>query len=398
MSIFTPHSSILWRQVWGLAAMLAAIVVSLMIYGMYQSQILSDLGFVQLVAILGIIQGLIGSVMEPLVGGLSDRILRQYGSRLPQITIGVTLAGLLFALIAILLPANLPGGFRWLFLLLMGVWLAAMIAIRGPVVALLIQFAPTQELPIANAIVMTVLGLVGALNPILETVFRQLGKSFSFLMGAIILIVGAILFLKNIPRHTIAALPMPPVPSKSPSIIQRRLIFISLVGIGAGLEINMIFAILIPHLQIEISFLPKAMISAIVLLIAAISAHPWGWWTSRWGAAKSMQLGLGSLVLLMAIALFPINSIMAVFLLISCGIALGLVFTSMVPFALSSVPFHQTGLSTGLYFGGNSAGLTLLLILKHFIGVINLATSLSLAAIAFAISTYCLHCCRGVRE
>jgi len=45
--------SVLWRQVWGLAALLAAIVVSWMAYGLYQPKVLTQLGFVQLASSLG---------------------------------------------------------------------------------------------------------------------------------------------------------------------------------------------------------------------------------------------------------------------------------------------------------------------------------------------------------
>ena len=130
------QTSILWRQVWGLAALLAAILFSFMAYGFYQPIILKNLGFVELAAGLGIAQGLMGAAIEPLVGKVSDRVLRQVGSRLPMITVGVTLAGLLFVVIGLLLQSHLPNGMRWLVPMLMTVWVMAMIVFRGPAIAL----------------------------------------------------------------------------------------------------------------------------------------------------------------------------------------------------------------------------------------------------------------------
>lgn len=384
------QSPILWRQVWGLAAMLAAILVSLTIYGMYQAPILKELGFVQLTANLGIILGLMGAVIEPLVGSLSDRILQKFGSRLPQITVSAIVAGLLFVLIAVLLPANLPSIFRWLFLLLMGLWLTAMIAIRGPVVALLVQFAPVDHLPRASAILILVLGLVGAFNPILEKLFNYLGKSLSFAMGAIILTVGVTLFYSTIPQHSLAGLSLPSLPNKFTPAIRRRLICVTFVGAGAGIIINILLAVFLSRLQLGI----PALTSTIVLSVAAIAANPLGWLTQRWGAVTTMQLGLGSMVLLIAISLLPMNTLGAVILLVSFGIAFGLVFISMIPFALGTVPFDYTGLSTGLYFGGSSLGSTFLLIVQYFWGVININMSWGIAAIACVMSVYCLHLCK----
>lgn len=92
----TTHHRLLWRQVWGLAALLAAIVFSWMAYSFYQPVILTKLGFVELAQNLGIIQGFLGAAIEPLAGSISDRSLRRIGSRLPGIAVGITLAGLLF--------------------------------------------------------------------------------------------------------------------------------------------------------------------------------------------------------------------------------------------------------------------------------------------------------------
>lgn len=378
----SPQSPILWRQVWGLAAMLAAILLSLMIYGMYQAPILKELGFVQLAAMLGVILGLMGAVVEPLVGSLSDRILQKFGSRLPQITVGVTVAGLLFVLIAVLLPVHLPAIFRWLFLLLMILWLTAMIAIRGPVVALLVQFAPVDQLPIAGTILALVLGLVGALSPILDKLFHYLGKSLSFAVGAIILILGVTVFYSTIPRHSLKGLSVPSLPTKFEPSIKHKLICITLVGVGAGIIINVLLGVFIPRLQIAI----PAVTSSMMLLISAFATHPLGWLTQRIGVVKAMAWGLGSMLLLMTIACLPIHPPTAVILLIGFAIAFGLVFISSIPLALGCVPFHYTGLSVGLYFGGSSAGSTLLPILKSAWGEIHSFVSLGIAAIAFIIT------------
>ncbi len=65
---FDSRPDILWRQVWGLAGLLAAIIFSWMIYSFYQPKILQKLEFVELAGWLGIIQGLLTTVIEPFVG------------------------------------------------------------------------------------------------------------------------------------------------------------------------------------------------------------------------------------------------------------------------------------------------------------------------------------------
>ncbi|NJL49056.1 MAG: hypothetical protein HC929_18335 [Leptolyngbyaceae cyanobacterium SM2_5_2] len=68
-----PATAVLWGQVWGLAAMLAAILFSFMIYGFYQPTILKSLGFGGLASQWAIFQGILGFAVEPAFGGCSDR-------------------------------------------------------------------------------------------------------------------------------------------------------------------------------------------------------------------------------------------------------------------------------------------------------------------------------------
>ena len=60
--VSNAQSSILWRQVWGLSAVLAAVTLSWMAYGFYQPKILQDLGFVEMAQGLGILQGFMGAL------------------------------------------------------------------------------------------------------------------------------------------------------------------------------------------------------------------------------------------------------------------------------------------------------------------------------------------------
>jgi hypothetical protein len=150
-SLKSALGSVHWRSVGGLSAILMATALSWMAYGLFQPQILREMGFVRLAPWLGIVQGLLGAGIEPLVGGWSDRIQRRYGSRLPLITLGVVLAGLIFAILAILLQGKIPTPLRWIVPVLMSLWVVATIIFRGPVIALLRQAAPFEALPVANS-------------------------------------------------------------------------------------------------------------------------------------------------------------------------------------------------------------------------------------------------------
>jgi hypothetical protein len=73
-SLKNALGSVRWRSVGGLSAILMATTLSWMAYGLFQPQILREMGFVRLAPWLGIFQGLLGAGIEPMGGGWSDRI------------------------------------------------------------------------------------------------------------------------------------------------------------------------------------------------------------------------------------------------------------------------------------------------------------------------------------
>lgn len=390
---------ILWRQVWGLAALLAAILLGFTIYGIYQPDILTQLGFDRLALGWGLLQGVGGAIIEPSLGYLSDWILRRTGSRLPQITVGVTVAGLVFVVVAGLMPLPSPWTLRWPVLLLMLVWLSAMIAIRGPVVALLRQFAPVDQLPIANGVLILVLGLVAALGPILTELLGAQSNvhtgAILFLVGAIALLLGAtVLYRTGVPLvppavglgpdsagPDSAGPDMAPQPRTLafPNVKHRRRITLTtifLIGVGTGSVFYLVVALL-PS-QFGLGFLTTPQRTAIALVIAALTANPWGYLILPWGPARALQLGVLGLVGLLGLTGLGLQAlglptwgalaqpspalggVAGLIGLGTLGALEGLVMISTVPFALSYVPPSAVGLSAGLFFGGNGLGSALM--------------------------------------
>lgn len=382
--------SILWQQVWGLAAMLAAILLSFTIYGFYQPQVLVDLGFLQLADRFGIIQGLLGFFVEPLFGGFSDVIMKRAGSRLPLITVGVTIIGLLFVVTAILLPIPAFVALRWPLLILMLFWLAAAIAVRGPIMALLRQFAPVEQLPIANEVLIVVLGLVGSISPLVVYLLNLLEPSISFVLGAIVITIGSIvlyrLVSRSLPKKAIRSVEIPPL---SPEI-RLRLGLMPIVGIGVGCLFNLIFTVAPTLLDNAIASLNSTVIISVILFISAIASVPWGRQTQKWEATNALKLGLGAIVILLILLNLKLSASGAIVLLLGFGIVFGLAFISIIPFALSYIPLQRSGLSTGLFFGGTGGGSALVLFLQFQLGELTPFNSSIIAAIAFIVIVLCL--------
>ena len=363
----TTYHRVLWRQVWGLAALLTAILFSWMAYGFYQSVILTKLGFIQLAENLGIIQGFLGAAIEPVVGAMSDRLMHRMGSRLPAIAVGITLAGMLFVAIGLLLHGSIPVELRWIIPVLMTFWVISMIIFRGPAISLLRQFAPTAALPAANSILTVVFGLVGSLSPIFGRTIEFLGAANTFLSGAVMLMVGSILLWSadpystidldvNIPAST-ASRPLK-IQTRNDQLIQWFQIFG--IGLGNGLLVNILLRVCPQILTKSLVYLEPEYIAAGILLVCAVTAVPLEIRVKKWGLNRSMVISSISISIIIAIGLSINFTAISILIILLGGTAMGTLFVTQIPWCLSQLSTRRTGLSTGLYFGGMGASTALL--------------------------------------
>ncbi|MGB8700343.1 MAG: hypothetical protein WCD18_13080 [Thermosynechococcaceae cyanobacterium] len=377
---------ILWRQVGGLSAILAAATFSWMAYGFFQPKLLQELGFLELAAWLAIIQGSIGAIIEPIVGDLSDRVQHRLGSRLPLITAGVTAAGLIFVSIALLLQWHIPPDLHWIVPVLMTVWVMAMIVFRGPVMGLLLQAAPLSALPQANSLLMVVFGLMGALGPFWTLMFQNVGAAITFMLGAIALMVGGAVLYSGAPRQHL----FPIRETVRKPVSWQRMGWLFGVGLGSGLEVNVLLRTFPHNLQTQFPMLGANGITALILLISALSAYPLKWWMPKMAVGRTLLVGCLAIALCQALLLLSLNPIFSLGLILAGGIAFGIVFKYQVPFALGALPPSRAGLGTGLYFGAIGASTAILSLLLLQWGPFGVATGLGVNVGALGIATLSL--------
>jgi predicted MFS family arabinose efflux permease len=383
-------TKILWQQVWGLAALLAAITFSWIAYGFYQPRILARIGFVDLAIWLGIFQGLLGAIVEPIVGWFSDRILGRFGSRLPQVVVGVTLAGLIFVIASWLVETQLSEGMRWIVPVMMTMWVIAMIIFRGPAIALLQGFAPTSQLPQANAILALVLAVTSATSPILGLILKQIGASLTFILGAIALLIGSVLLWASMPRHLVTATSpeVSTIKLTAKSFVMYALPFV--VGLGSGLEINLLLHILPRQLSQSLGGISVEYIQSGILLVAGISTLPLRSLLKslfrRHQVTFGMGIGLAAIAGCLTLTVLSQNGVYLIFMSAIAAMALGLVLTNTIPLALAMVPSNQAGFGTGLYFGGNGMATAVIAALAVTQGEISSMNGALLCFFALAIA------------
>ncbi|MCT7948355.1 MFS transporter [Ancylothrix sp. C2] len=376
---------ILWRCVWGLAALQAAITFSWMAYEISQPKILQTYEFTGLVVYFGMAQGLLSAVIDPLIGAFSDRFQITTGSRWPVINIGVILTGLIFVSVALTLQINPSVGWRWVLPVLMLFWVASMKIFQTPAISLLSRYAPPDELPRANAVLTLVAGLVGSLGPFVGKVIDLLGGVVTFLLGAIVLVLAATVMKYLLPRKALNV--------KTNRIYYREklsfFIYIFVVGVCAGMLVNFVLAVFPIVLQEELA-VGVEFIAALMLFVAGVSAIFLGNLAVKLGNQKALLLGMGGLTGLMALAVVNSSAAVAFALIIGLGLGLSMVFNCGVPFALEVVSEGKTGLATGLYLGGNGAAMVLFRMINLWFGKMNGINAVLGAVIVFGVALICV--------
>lgn len=204
------------------------------------------------------------------------------------------------------------------------------------------------------------------------------------------MIVGALLLWSAKPQYT---LPIEESYQPLPSFLRSVLIFG--VGLGAGLEVNLLLRLFPVLLHKILPSIGAEYISSAILLVSGLSGLFLERLILRLGVKKAMKMSLGAIAAVMGLALLTHYSILAMGLVVAFGVTLGLLFTSQIPFALFIVPPAWAGLGTGLYFGGMGAATALISLLQQYNGIAPVIGFFG-SAIAALIANSCLNAIKNV--
>ena len=131
------NNPVLWSKVWGIATTQGAFTLTWVIYNLYLTQLLVNLGFSQELAVwILIIEHMLEAIIEPTFGVYSDRQKQKIGTSIPIINLSIILSSVLFlAIPALVIFINPETIWRWLLPALAIAWASVMAIFRSPVMA-----------------------------------------------------------------------------------------------------------------------------------------------------------------------------------------------------------------------------------------------------------------------
>ncbi|MBY9014219.1 MAG: MFS transporter [Candidatus Lokiarchaeota archaeon] len=147
------------------------------------------------VGILMALDNMLGVIIQPIMGTVSDNTRSKYGRRIPYIIVGVICSAIFFALIptGFLPTGNLPILLIWMlfFSLSMGFY-------RSQAVALMPDFVKPQHRSKANAII-NIMGGIGAIVAYtMGLVSGVLGLQLIFIIASIIMVVALLVLVLTV--------------------------------------------------------------------------------------------------------------------------------------------------------------------------------------------------------
>ena len=351
-------AGVLWLQVSALAGVQGAITLTWIIYRLYLPQLLALFGFPgALAASLLVIENLLGAVMEPLMGGLSDQARRWMGTRFPFISGGVILSSALFiAIPALVVFGNPTSAIRSVLPILLIGWALAMTVFRSPAICLLGQYAVPATLPLAASLLTLTGGMVGAFAPFANRIVLGWGPVVTFALGSFTLLGAAAVLRLVHPPET----PTSSIPSSETSPIAAHYSLLAALGwiflTGAGVAWGSSFLMQTMRKVMQ-ALMGNDNLDWVMLVIAiafALAALPAGIIATKLGNGRAMLWGIGvTMGFMLLIALIP-NWLVVLIAVVAIVAAFSLIVNGAVPYALSLMPPQRAGLGTGMYFGGYS--------------------------------------------
>ncbi|NJM73597.1 MAG: SLC45 family MFS transporter [Scytonema sp. RU_4_4] len=339
---------ILWLQVCSLAGLQGAITLTWVIYNLYLPLLFAEFGFPKSLAVgVLIVENALAVVMEPLMGGLSDKARYWIGSRFPFISVGVILSSALFiAIPSIATFSTASNGTRLLLLLVVIAWAIAMTVFRSPAISLLGRYATPAELPLAGSLVTLAGGIITALRPFASKYILGLGPIFTFAIGSFVLLAAAAaLRFVNPPERPVDKAQTWATPGELP----RALALILGTGIGVAWGSRFLMDALGKLLKVQWNTGNIDGIMFIISLVLALAALPAGAFATKIGNRKAMLSGISAIIIIMVI-IISLGAQLPIVLLGVC--AFSLIINGAVPFALTLVPPRWRGLGVGMYFAG----------------------------------------------
>lgn len=183
-----------WKEIYSLAALNAAVVISWIAYHEYQPVLMEKMQITHLIDFLIIAKILVLIIIPPFAGWLSDHILKTNGKYLIVFTVGIGATAMIFMVVATLISAHHLMDIKAVLPFMIVLWLISMNLFVSPANSMIEAFAPAQKLPIVMGFLFLITELLYALEPVIVGLVSFFGDTLTFVVGGLLIGSSGYLF------------------------------------------------------------------------------------------------------------------------------------------------------------------------------------------------------------
>lgn len=351
----TDNQELKWKEVYSLAALNAAVVISWIAYHEYQPVLMESFNLSGLVKFLIVSKAFILVIIPPLAGLLADYIMKKNGRFFTIFTVGIGATAMIFMVVATIIGAGPLSQIQPLLPFMIVIWLVAMNLFISPANSMIEAFAPAHKLPVVMGVLFLVTELIYALEPVIVGLVHFFGDTLTFVVGGILIGVSGYFFHKvssdEVIQRKKELIDSPKI--KEQSIMSYVTILV--IGLVLGTSKAFLVEFLPDHIAANFAGLAAyaRYISFGLLGFSAILAFSLSGYVSRQKLSNVILTGFG--VLVVGVLLITLSG--QAFLMITGGVltavAFGFINISGLPFAINHLSVKHMTYGVGIYIGAS---------------------------------------------
>ncbi|HWZ22708.1 MAG TPA: MFS transporter [Cytophagaceae bacterium] len=343
-----------WAQIWSLAGLNAAVVISWIAYHNYQPKVVEGFGLKELSFFLVVAQAFVLVVIPPIAGIIGDYMIKKNGKRFIVFTVGAGVTAMVFMAVASLVQIGPTPEVKMILPVMIVIWLISMNIFHSPANSMLDLFAPSSELPMVMAVITMTTEMLYALEPIVIDLVDYLGGTLTFVTGGVLLVVSGFFFLratKSISNEEISK-----GHTSVGSLRKNNYFSVILVALTFGV----ITAFIMEHFPLILTQkLPSykselfggKYFSSLILGVAALMALPASKLIGKIGLIQSIVMSTIVASLSIIAILFGQNQGLIIVMCLLLASAYSLLSVSAFPFTLRNLSARNITFGVGLFYG-----------------------------------------------
>jgi len=340
-------------------------------WGLYNVQVNQLLrGYLGLLALVGVwmaLDNIIGVILQPILGSISDSTRTRLGRRMPYIIVGVISAAIFFALIPT--QTSLPMLLFWMFFFGL-----AMASYRSQAVSLMPDFVKPVHRSKGNAIINIMGGIGGVVAFTLSLAVDYIGLLFTFIIVSVVMVIALGILLLTVKEKDSFSYQLilekekelgekVKEKKKTPGLIEsvkdilaeedKSTLFILLailfwfIGFQGVLALFSIFGVE----QLGLSSGMAGFMGNFVALSFIVFAFPAGIIATKIGRRKTIKIGLVIIGVALVMSFFIQEFIFVAIMLVCFGIGWALVNVNSIVIVWQMAPTEKKiGTYTGMYY------------------------------------------------